>query len=311
MGLSASSPAANADPVVPRTEDSTNISCGATTPTGRYVEVGLNRAVGTDGTELFANAEVFDASGEPIGFGETTQPTFENGVVSATVELGDHHTGTVLGTATFAGTYEILSDAAVTHEQPQRLEGNLYMIRTTSFATVIVRWQTFEVAGETFVRNGQTILDPGCDGYQLNRQALITDPHRVVVSHDYYAMPRPCVIPSLDDVFVSGSGSGLSMSFVSQGYFGTANLAIGDASAQEVYWSTGIDGEEVFTPIAASLRTTGTPTTEVTTEQGRTVRTTTRPMTLDVDLNLPDGTPTAGSCRLDRVNVLVATEPQG
>jgi hypothetical protein len=306
FGLSASAPAANADPVVPRSEDSTNIFCRTTTPSGRYVEVGLNRAVGTAGTEMFANAEVFDASGEPIGWGETTQLTFENGIVSATV---DHHTGTSLGTATFAGTYEILSGAVVTHEHPYQVDGNLYQITTLSFAPVNVRWQTYEVAGETFVQNGQTVLDPGCDGYRQIRQDLITAPHRTVASREHYAMPVDCVVPSLDEVFVSGSGRGLSISFASQGYFGYASLDLGDPSAQEVYWSTGIDGEEVFTSIVASLRTAGTPTTKVTTEQGRTVRTTTRPMTLGLNLDLPDGTPTTGTCRVDHVDVHVATEP--
>jgi hypothetical protein len=309
FGLSVHVPPANADPVVPRAEDSTNISCRAAAPDGRFVEIGLNRSVGTDGTELFANAEVFDASGEPIGFGETGQLSFDNGAVSATVKLADHHTGTILGTATFAGTYEVLTGAVVTHGHPLRLEGNTRLIRTTSFAPVIVRWQTYEVAGQIFVQNGQTVLDPGCDGYQLNRDDLLTDPHRVAVSFEDYAMPVSCAVPSLDKVFVVGSDAGLSISFISQGYLGEANLDVRDESTQEVFWSNGIEGEEVFTPIVASLRAAGTPTTEVTTEQGRTVRTTTRPLTIDFDLGLPDGTSTTGSCRLDRISVHLATEP--
>jgi hypothetical protein len=32
-------------------------------------------------------------------------------------------------------------------------------------------------------------------------------------------------------------------------------------------------------------------------------------MTLALNLDLPDGTPTAGTCRVDRVNVHVAAEP--
>jgi hypothetical protein len=45
-------------------------------------------------------------------------------------------------------------------------------------------------------------------------------------------------------------------------------------------------------------------------EPGRTVRTTTRPLTVDFTLGLPDGATMSGACRVDRVSVHLATEPQ-
>jgi hypothetical protein len=70
-------------------------------------------------------------------------------------------------------------------------------------------------------------------------------------------------------------------------------------------------GEEVVqTTISATLQTAGTPTTETTVEQGRTVRTTTRPHTVAFSLGLPGGTTMTGACRVDHLSVHVATEPQ-
>jgi hypothetical protein len=77
------------------------------------------------------------------------------------------------------------------------------------------------------------------------------------------------------------------------------------------YWPDVGPGEKVVqTTISVSRQTAGTPTTETTVEQGRTVRTTTRPHTVAFSLGLPGGTTMTGACRVDHLSVHVANEPQ-
>jgi hypothetical protein len=124
-----------------------------------------------------------------------------------------------------------------------------------------------------------------------------------------YTLPEECSAPPLDEFLVLDSDAGLSLGFVAQGFFGETNLDVKDAGPQPVTW-LGPNDEVIETTITATLEAAGTPGTETMVEQGRTVRTTTRPLTVDLTLGLPDRATMSGACRVDQVSVHLATEPQ-
>jgi hypothetical protein len=306
-GIAVSVPAA-ADPVVEFEEDSTNISCSTVLEDGTFVEFVLNHAEGSEGTNLFADVEVRSSDDALLAVGFTDQLILEDGTASAMVDLTDD-SGDPAGIAVFEGLYEPAAEPIVLHGHPLRLEGNVHVIQTTTFTPLAIQWQTVVIGDIVFVRDGQTLIDPNCDGYRQIRDDRITSPHRISVSREGYTLPEECSAPPLDEFFVLDSDAGLSLGFVAQGFFGETNLDVKDAGLQPVIW-VGPDDEIVETTISASLDAAGTPSTETTVEPGHMTRTTTRPLILDFTLGLPDGTTMTGSCRVDRVSVHIATEPQ-
>lgn len=297
---------ANADGAAKRLEQSTDIYC-QTVSDGLTIEAGVNRNVSSEGVETYAFAAVYDEQGSDA-YGETTGVVFEDGRIDATVSLVDHD-DVPFGEAHLVGSYAV-GESETWRGRPLKMIGNQYMVQSTTVAMVSVNWESLDVAGVELVTDGTTVVDPGCDGYDMVRDDILTDPHRLSFPVEEYVMAGECSTDRLSQVIIVPSEGGLNLVlFGEDGLLGETNLNVTETGPQPLQWWLPDAEEPVAADITVDFQTSGHASTQVTTEQGQTLRTTTRSMTMSFTAGLPDGTVTGGTCAVDHTTSRVVVEP--
>lgn len=300
---------AQADQAVKRFEHSTDVYC-ETVVDDLFVSAGVNRNVSDEGVQTYAFAAVYDEAGTVDASGEVTGIRFADGVVEATVELVDHD-DQPYGVAHLAGSYEI-GDAQIWRGRPLKLFGNQFLVMTSTFSPVDVTWQTLDVAGVELVRDGAVLAAPGCDGYDLVRDDIQTEPHRSSVEFQGYELTAPCSAGPIEDIQVMGSEGGLSLFLQGpDGALGETNLDVSATTPQHLGWYLPADDSYVDATITALVTRAGSPVTTTEVQRGSTVRTTVRPMMLAFTAGLPDGSSVSGTCGIAEVTTRFAVEALG
>jgi hypothetical protein len=298
---------ADADGAVQRLEQSTDVYC-ATAAGDWTIQAGVNRNVAADGVQTYAFAAVYDEAGTVDAYGETADIVFEDGHIDATVQLTDHE-DVAFGEAHLVGSY-VVGESMTTRGRPLKMLGNQYMVQTTTLAPVAVTWDSLDVAGVELVTDGTIVVDPGCDGYDMIRDDIITNPDRLSFPVEEYAVVGSCAAGSLTEISVVPSEGGLSLIlFGADGLFGETNLDVTQTGPQLLQWWLPGAEEPLVAEITVGFDSAGSPRTSVLTEQGQTIRSTVRPLAMTFTAGLPDGTTAAATCDVDHITTRVVVEP--